>query len=128
MKKNKKLLLISSLILLILIAILFVFWISKSPFETSAIKIEIQNGSTGEIIELDNSHKEQLLQKLHLLETHVSGVSGFSAGYEYKITFFLTETNIKELYVKNSSCVSKTGLLYSVDGDLVSIIQEFIYQ
>ena len=42
---------ISLLVLLIFIVVLFAFWILKSPFESNAIKIEIQNGSTGEIVE-----------------------------------------------------------------------------
>ena len=126
MKKNRKLVLISLLVLLIFIVVLFAFWILKSPFESNAIKIEIQNGSTGEIVELDNSQRDQLIQKLNSLETHVSGISGFSTGYEYKIIFFLSDRNTKELYVKNLSCVSKNGLLYRVNGNLVSIIQEFI--
>lgn len=126
MKKNRKLVLISLLVLLIFIVVLLAFWILKSPFESNAIKIEIQNGSTGEIVELDNSQRDQLIQKLNSLETHVSGISGFSTGYEYKIIFFLSDRNTKELYVKNLSCVSKNGLLYRVNGNLVSIIQEFI--
>ena len=93
MKKNRKLVLISLLVLLIFIVVLFAFWILKSPFESNAIKIEIQNGSTGEIVELDNSQRDQLIQKLNSLETHVSGISGFSTGYEYKIIFFLSDRN-----------------------------------
>lgn len=60
------------------------FWILKSPFESNAIKIEIQNGSTGEIVELDNSQRDQLIQKLNSLETHVSGISGFQLDMSIK--------------------------------------------
>lgn len=108
---------------MILVIFIFIFYLQKTPFVQQATRIEIQNGNTGEVTTLNDDAKNQFLDELLSLDTHVSGISGWSAGYEYKITFFITDEETKEVYVKNSSCIYSHNISYNVDEDLVEQIE-----
>lgn len=97
----------------------------SSPFPEDAERIEVQNGNTGEEFVLDEEAKTNFLKELSEIDTSVSGIRIFTAGYEYKITFSSGIIE-KEIVVKNSELLESGGLMYKADRDMIKFIESVL--
>ncbi len=110
---NKKLWIIVILIVIIISVKVFFF----SPFPKTADKIIIQNGSTGETVELNQSQKDDFLKKLESVTVHFDSIKLPRMGYKYHILF-----DNKRITIRSDNLMNKSIIWYKVDQSITEII------
>lgn len=121
----KKKVVILILIIFALVSVAGAIIAVSSPFPEDAEKIEVQNGITGKEFVLDEEAKTNFLKELSEIDTRVSDIRIFTAGYQYKITFSSGIIE-KEIVVKNSELLENGGLMYKVDRDMIKLIESVL--
>lgn len=109
-------------VILLFITSIGVLILIRSPFFKSAEKIEIQNGTTGEVFVIQGDEKNEFLNALQEIDISVSVVRIWTSGYEYMIRF-IDGSSTKEVYVKNSNLFTGCFLIYKSDTDIIKLIE-----
>ena len=117
--KKKAVIVIAIVFLVFAVVLVFRFVL---PFPKEAEKIEIQNGTTGEVFVIQGDEKNEFLNALQEIDISVSGVRIWTSGYEYMIRF-IDGSSTKEVYVKNSSLLQGQFLTYKSDTDVIKLIE-----
>ncbi len=120
--KKKAVIIIAIVFLVFAVVLVFGFVL---PFPNEAERIEIQNGTTGEVFVIQGDEKNEFLNALQEIDISVSGFRIWTSGYEYMIKF-IDGSSTKEVYVKNSNLFTGRFLIYKSDTDIIKLIENIM--
>lgn len=130
MSVNKKRIRILIVLLVVMIGIvsLYFYLMNKNPLNFSVenlTKIEIQNGTNGKLIVLENEDAKKLSDELVKLNAKLTGINGWTSGYKYKLKI-ITSNDIKEIVIKSKNGFVKSIFKYETEEDIIKLIEDVI--
>lgn len=116
------------LIVVLAIVSLNFYLINKNPLSFAVkdlTKIEIQNGTNGELIVLENENAKKLSDELVKLDVKLTGINGWTSGYKYKVKI-ITSNNSKEIVIKSKNGFVRNIFKYETEKDIIKLIEDVI--
>lgn len=104
------------------------YLMNKNPLNFSVenlTKIEIQNGTNGKLIVLENEDAKKLLDELVKLNAKLTGINGWTSGYKYKFKI-ITSNDSKEIVIKSKNGFVKSIFKYETEEDIIKLIEDVI--
>lgn len=130
MSVNKKRIRILIVLLVVMIEIVSLnfYLMNKNPLNflvENLTKIEIQNGTNGKLIVLENEDAKKLSDELVKLNAKFTGINGWTSGYKYKLKI-ITSNDSKEIVIKSKNGFVKSIFKYETDEDIIKLIEDVI--
>lgn len=128
-KKRKKILIILLIVVLGIVSLNF-YLINNNPLSFSVkdlMKIEIQNGTNGKLMVLENDSAKKLSDELVRLDVKLTGINGWTSGYKYKVKI-ITSNNSKEIVIKSKNGFVRGIFKYETEKDIIKLIEDMIIE
>ena len=126
-KKRRKTLIILLIVVLGIISLNF-YLIYQNPlnFDVKDLtKIEIQNGTNGELIVLESENAKELSDELVKLDAKLTGINIWTSGYKYKVKI-ITSNNSKEIVIKTKNGFIRNIFKYETEKEIIKLIEDVI--
>lgn len=125
--KKRKILIILLIVVLGIVSLNF-YLINKNPLSFAVkdlTKIEIRNGTNGELIVLENENAKNLADELTKLDVKFIGISGWTSGYTYGVKI-ITSNSTKEIVIKSKNDFVESIFKYETEEDIIKLIEDAI--
>lgn len=126
--QKKRLQLLALVVFLVVITLSCIHLVNGVKFSfpnKDLYKIEIRNGTNGKLYVLEGEDALTFSNKLSDVNAEVTGLSGWSSGYQYKIKIF-TESGSDEIVIKSENSFIYGFFKYESNKDIVKLLEDEI--